>query len=181
MNKEVINMKKSIILIGAPCVGKSTIGKNLQDILGIKYISSGDIARSMGDDVNELINSGNLAPEEMMRKQILKIISGDEPFILDGFPRNLSQLEFLKQNTNHELIFVVLKASSLILKNRSLVRGRSDDKSFDKRFTYFMNEYDMVDEICGGIGYNVAILYNEYNNDMEYNIKHIVRLYSFGV
>ena len=51
-------MKKRIILIGAPCVGKSTIGKNLQDILGIKYISSGDIARSMGDDVNELINSG---------------------------------------------------------------------------------------------------------------------------
>lgn len=174
---------KSIILIGPPCVGKSTIGRKLEDVLGIEYKSSGDIARSMGKETQKLIDNGNLAPEDEMRKQILKIISGNAPFILDGFPRNIDQFEFLKQNTEHELIFVVLKASSLILKNRSIVRNRSDDKSFNDRYSYYMNEtYKIVKYIYDEpTDRNNIILYNEYDYDIEYNIRKICKLYGFGV
>ena len=43
-----------IVLIGAPCSGESTIGKEVANRINARYISSGNIARKMAEMNNDI-------------------------------------------------------------------------------------------------------------------------------
>ena len=94
-----------IIMLGVTTSGKSTIGKYLANELGLRYISSGDIARQM--HVDELLNKGELAPEDEMRKRILEAINDTQvSYVLDGCPRFYEQYAWLKGSIDHRLVFM---------------------------------------------------------------------------
>lgn len=92
-----------IIIIGIQGSGKSTQGKLLSQKLKIPYLSSGHIFRNLakrkdklGRYIKEHLHAGMLIPDS----QALKIISDyliqpqyKDGFILDGFPRTVSQAE----------------------------------------------------------------------------------------
>ena len=61
----------------------------------LRYISSGDIARQM--HVDDLLNKGELAPEDEMRKRVLESINDTQvSYVLDGCPRFYEQYAWLK-------------------------------------------------------------------------------------
>lgn len=97
--------KKVIILLGPPGAGKGTQAKKLSREFDLIHISTGDILRKevregteLGGKVREIMNAGELVPDELVG-QIVRSCIEKHPtasgFILDGYPRNVNQAEFL--------------------------------------------------------------------------------------
>jgi len=95
----------NIILMGAPGSGKGTQARVLEEDYGIIQVSTGDLFRAniknkteLGVKVKELIDAGNLVPDELTVAMLEDRISQDDcraGFILDGFPRTVAQAEVL--------------------------------------------------------------------------------------
>lgn len=94
-----------IIMLGAPGTGKGTVAGILQEKLGIKQVSTGDIFRKNMKEGTELgklaetyISKGNLVPDDVTIKIVedrLKQEDVENGVILDGFPRTVTQAEAL--------------------------------------------------------------------------------------
>lgn len=93
----------NIILLGIQGAGKSTQGNLLSSELKIPYLSTGHIFRQiakektdLGRRIKILINSGKLVPDQTTVDIVNEYITRPEyknGFILDGFPRTISQVE----------------------------------------------------------------------------------------
>jgi len=99
-----------LILLGAPGVGKGTQADLLRQRLGACHLSTGDVFRAASRiDCNpspamaaalDFMRRGELVPDSIVwemareRKPCLRCRGG---FILDGFPRTLTQAESLKR------------------------------------------------------------------------------------
>lgn len=96
----------NIILLGAPGAGKGTQSAILTKQLSIPTISTGDIIREalkketeIGKKAKGYVNKGQLVPDEIVISIVKNRIQEQDcagGFILDGFPRNLSQAEALE-------------------------------------------------------------------------------------
>lgn len=135
----------SIVLMGMPGCGKSTIGKVLAQKVGAIYVSSGDIARRMAEtdeETKESLEHGLMAPEYMMRDEIYRtlydITYRGKSFILDGFPRNIDQYLWLRKRFD-DIGYVVIDADKNECMDRLFHRGRPDDKVsiIDERMDYY--------------------------------------------
>lgn len=96
-----------IILLGPPGAGKGTQSRILMDKYGIVQIATGDLFREnvkngtdLGKQVESILKSGQLVPDEITIKMISERLDRDDcknGFILDGFPRNVAQAEALEK------------------------------------------------------------------------------------
>ncbi len=95
----------NLILLGAPGAGKGTQAKKLQEKFGIPQISTGDMLRaankagtSLGLEAARYMSAGELVPDALVLGLIeerLKETDTLNGFILDGYPRNVSQAQEL--------------------------------------------------------------------------------------
>lgn len=140
-----------IILFGLAGSGKGTQGKALSEIFGWRWLSVGEAIREHGG-YEEIINNGGLIPDEdvikLMGKQIEK--AEDEGFdvILDGYPRDKEQAEYI-MNTMADKIdgAIILEVPKEELYERLALRGRDDDKereSINRRFEIFEQNIDAI-------------------------------------
>ena len=93
------------ILLGAPGAGKGTQAPLLSASLGAPVLASGDLLRSevasgseIGQEVDAIMRSGELVPDEVMVRLFLARLGQDDAqggAILDGFPRTRPQAEAL--------------------------------------------------------------------------------------
>ena len=137
-----------IIIYGPEGSGKTTQGKLLSEKLGLPHLVSGDLVRKyatedkgiMGRICNEALNSGHyVADSEMyvLWKQRLKENDVQEGFIIDGFPRNMSQALFLDDKLEKygktALMVIYLRVRERVSIERLLKRGRrtADGKLHD--------------------------------------------------
>jgi adenylate kinase len=100
-------VQRNYVLIGPQGSGKGTQAKLIAKKYSIPHISTGDIFREMkheqtalGKKVRELMDKGNLIPDEITNQIVAqRILKPDceNGFVLDGYPRNLVQAEFLGQ------------------------------------------------------------------------------------
>ena len=140
-----------IILFGLAGSGKGTQGKALSEIFGWRWLSVGEAIRQHGG-YEEIINNGGLIPDEdvikLMDKQIEK--SEDEGFdvILDGYPRDKEQAEYIMNNMADKIDgAIILEVPKEELYTRLALRGRDDDKekaSIDRRFEIFEQNIDSI-------------------------------------
>jgi adenylate kinase len=120
-----------LILFGAPGVGKGTQAKILASRLNIPHISTGDILRKavkektpLGIKAHEIISRGELISDDIMVgiiKETLNQARCKNGFILDGYPRSLTQakeLEELLSELKLENVFYV----NLIANNDEIVK-----------------------------------------------------------
>ena len=94
-----------IIMLGAPGTGKGTVAGILQEKLGIKQVSTGDIFRKniqegtkLGKIADSYISKGNLVPDDITIGIVENRLKDDDVkdgIILDGFPRTVVQAEAL--------------------------------------------------------------------------------------
>lgn len=93
-----------VILLGPPGSGKGTQGLFLKQYLNFKHISTGDILRlevnkgtSLGLKAKDYMNRGLLVPDELIIQMMKNLISSNpkDDYVLDGFPRTISQAEAL--------------------------------------------------------------------------------------
>ena len=93
----------NLVLLGAPGSGKGTQAKRLSSCYRVDKISLGDILRSeahnqteLGNKVTNFMQQGLLVPDEIIKEVIDKNIE-NSGFVLDGFPRNLTQVCILEE------------------------------------------------------------------------------------
>ena len=94
-----------LLLLGAPGSGKGTQAKFLVEKLGIPQLSTGDMLReavkngtSLGKQASEFMQKGALVPDSLVLGLIEERMNRSDctkGFILDGFPRNISQADAL--------------------------------------------------------------------------------------
>jgi adenylate kinase len=95
-----------VVLMGPPGVGKGTQAEQMQHLLGVPHVSTGNILRAamgqqgspLGERVREFVESGRLVPDALMGDLIAERLERKDAgagFILDGFPRTLEQVSIL--------------------------------------------------------------------------------------
>jgi adenylate kinase len=103
-----------IVFIGPQGSGKGTQAKVISEVLGIPHISTGDLLRNSEGELkiqtDEYVLKGELVPDELMIKILKARISKPDckkGFILDGFPRNLSQADELEKSVEIDKYFEI--------------------------------------------------------------------------
>ena len=141
-----------IILFGLAGSGKGTQGKILSEVFGWRWLSVGEAIRQTGE-FKEIIDRGELIPDDevikIMDKQIKKAEAEGFDVILDGYPRDKEQAEYIADTMAEKIDgAIILEVPKEELYQRLALRGRDDDKekeSIDRRFEVFeQNIYSIL-------------------------------------
>lgn len=130
-----------LIFLGPPGAGKGTQAQILAEDCKIPHISTGEILRkaisektALGIKAQGFVDRGELVPDNLILDLIrerLQQLDAANGWILDGFPRNVSQAEFLGTllaELEQSCDFAInLEVSDDVLMDRLLGRGRKDD------------------------------------------------------
>jgi adenylate kinase len=94
-----------LVLVGPPGAGKGTQAVHLAEHFAIPHISTGDIFRANIKGSTELgllaksyMDKGELVPDSVTNDMVADRLTKDDTkngFLLDGYPRNVDQAEFL--------------------------------------------------------------------------------------
>jgi len=146
-----------IVLLGAAGSGKGTLCVDLTKALNIPAISTGDLFRDniknktpIGIEAEKYVNSGTPVPDSVvftMLKQRIEEADCKNGFILDGYPRSLSQAKTLQSVAKIDYVFN-LKVSREVLLHRICGR-RVCEKCKYTSHTDYLNGKDVCPK-CGG-------------------------------
>lgn len=122
-----------IILLGPPGCGKGTQGELIEKKFGFPKISTGDLLReavaegtSLGRAADVQMKEGGLVEDEIVVAILRDRIFKDDcrqGYVLDGFPRNLSQTEKLEEiDGNRPEVVIEIHVSEEVLVKRLTAR-----------------------------------------------------------
>jgi adenylate kinase len=151
-----------LVFLGPPGVGKGTQAENISTDKKIPHVSSGDLLREAvetktetGLKAKEYIEKGLLVPDELVVKIVVGKITTEyckNGFILDGFPRNLSQAKILDETLDElgkkiDKVFYFTASEDTIIKR---LAGRRICKSCG---AYYHEVFKPVkDKVCDECG-----------------------------
>lgn len=157
------NKPQIFIFIGRSGSGKGTQLELLRDYLSknfkevpIKSIVMGDIFRSFFKEENYFSNLArdvtmkegkfqpNFITNSLFVHKAIYTIDGNSTLFFDGYPRNINQLEIIKELIQYikreNPIIINIEVSRENVKERMLARGRGDDS--ESAIESRLNEYD---------------------------------------
>ncbi|CAK9211500.1 unnamed protein product [Sphagnum troendelagicum] len=122
-----------IMISGAPASGKGTQCELIVAKYGLTHISAGDLLRAevaagtdAGNKAQEYMQEGKLVPNEivvmMVKNALLQAVDQSGGWLLDGYPRSLSQAEALDALGIRPQLFILLDVPDEILVQRSVGR-----------------------------------------------------------
>ena len=134
-----------IILLGPPGSGKGTQANFIQNKLSIPHLSTGDILRQsvknetdLGNKVKNIMAKGELVSDDLVLDVIKERVSQSDcnlGFILDGYPRNITQAEslniVLKDIDRNIDRILILEVDFEVLESR--IETRSKENNEEKR------------------------------------------------
>ena len=128
-------MKKHILFLGPPGAGKGTQAALLSQAHSYLHLSTGELLRkeveldtNLGIQVKDIMNKGQLVSDELVLEIVKKNLDkGNKGWILDGYPRNLSQVHSLNEvlmniNQSLEIVFYLDIPDEVLIK-RLLIGG----------------------------------------------------------
>lgn len=154
-----------IVLVGPPGAGKGTQAAFLAKNLSIPHISTGDLFRAnisqgteLGKQAKAFMDAGNLVPDEVtigMAHDRMTQSDAANGFLLDGFPRNVSQAEALDESlkTDGQKLDAVLDLEvpeDEVVKRIAGRRICRNDSSHVFHVTYSKPKTEGVCDVCGG-------------------------------
>jgi adenylate kinase len=120
---------KRVLMLGPPGSGKGTQGERLARSLGVEHISSGALLREavaagtpLGHQVEQAMSEGRLVSDELVTEAVRPALGRRDGYVLDGFPRKLSQTDGVDFDA-----VVHLDVPKEEVVRRLLARGRADD------------------------------------------------------
>ncbi|HON04859.1 MAG TPA: nucleoside monophosphate kinase [Candidatus Ratteibacteria bacterium] len=155
-------MKNIIILFGPPGIGKGTIGKILAERLKMPLISTGDLLRDnvkrstpIGNKAEEFMRKGELVPDSIVFEALSERVKQDDAsrgFIMDGFPRNLSQAEMFDRviDEDSNIVLLNLIAQDSVLIERLSLRRICKNCGAIYHLKNIPPKKNGVCDICGG-------------------------------
>ena len=171
-----------LIFLGSPGVGKGTQAARISLRKKISHISSGDLLRvtvdaktETGLKAIEYIEKGLLVPDELVVKVVVGKINSAEcekGFILDGFPRNLSQAKILDNTLNEvekkiDRVFYFTASEEIIIKR---IAGRRICKSCGAQY-HEMFSPPVNDNVCDKCGSKLYQRKDDYPETISMRLK----------
>lgn len=99
-----------IIFLGPPASGKGTVSEKLETDFQLEHISAGALLReevkkgtTIGNNIKDVIEKGNLVPDQLVTEIIKLDVNKKKNYILDGFPRTIKQAEAI-ENLDIDLV-----------------------------------------------------------------------------
>lgn len=106
-----------LILLGPPGAGKGSQASLIKEKMEIAHISTGDLLREnikqgtdLGQKAKTFMDAGQLVPDELIFDMLFARVEQPDcqkGYILDGFPRNLSQAEALQRRLNETQVTAI--------------------------------------------------------------------------
>lgn len=173
-----------IILLGPPGAGKGTQAKVLAQKLNLLHISTGDLLRQnvssgtgLGKQAVSFMDKGALVPDTLVSQMLSeRIVQPDvhKGFILDGYPRNISQAKTLdsllkQKNMDIDLVVYLDTSESVIIQRLS---GRLACGACGVNF-HLKNMPPKKDMVCDNCG---SRLYQR-SDDKEETVKKRLEVY----
>jgi adenylate kinase len=94
-----------VVVLGPPGAGKGTQAGKLSEHFSCGNVATGDIFRAnvtegteLGRAAQEYMDRGDLVPDDVVIAMVMERLAGDDcasGFVLDGFPRTVTQAEAL--------------------------------------------------------------------------------------
>lgn len=145
-----------IVLVGPPGAGKGTQAVIISGRLGVPHISTGELFRAHAERATELgmaaktyMDRGDLVPDEVTNEMVHQRLQDPDAatgFLLDGFPRTVTQADVLagylaEQDAVLDAVLEFQVPEDVVLE-RLLARGRADDSAdvIHNRFEVYRSE-----------------------------------------
>jgi len=144
-----------IIIFGPAGSGKSLQGQILSARLGWRWLSAGQLLRDLKNhEIAKVQHSGALVDSDIVNELIAKAIEKSRAetghVILDGYPREISQAEWLISRGYTINLAVVLNVPKEESLKRLHIRGRADDLSkeaIEERLNIFERDFRTIRQI----------------------------------
>ena len=152
----------NITFISAPAAGKGLLSSMINEKYGYPHISIGDLLRGVDDErVKKQLENGEFVDNGLIAKLLSERLSKSDckdGFILDGFPRNMSQIsiyeEVCEKANNKKNVIIVLDIPREIGEKRIL--GRRVCLNCGNVFNImFENSKPKVSGICDHCGHKL--------------------------
>lgn len=129
---------KHLIVFGPPGAGKGTQAEKISQEFKFKHLSTGHVLReaiekkdALSNKIISIMNQGALVSDEIVN-QIIKNQTqqmGQTKFVFDGYPRTLSQAQYLDTLIEPESVYLInLVVSQSEIISRLKLRNRNDDE-----------------------------------------------------
>jgi adenylate kinase len=139
--QEAVMEPLQIVMLGPPGAGKGTQSRKIEEKFSIPHISTGEILRAeverktkLGKEIEDVMMSGELVADDIIIRLVeARLIEPDcrRGFILDGFPRTITQAKeldaFLRRQGRDKLHVIYLMVTEKISLERLMARRRLDD------------------------------------------------------
>ena len=175
-----------LVFIGPPGSGKGTQAIYVVDRYGVAHISTGALLRDavaagteLGKQASELMQRGSLVPDELVTQLIAQFLDEQDVssgFLLDGFPRSISQaeqLDVMLEERNSPLTMVV----HLHVDHGALIKRLSGRRTCTNCGTIYNIYFNppKVEGVCDNCGDAGELM--QRDDDNEESIKHRLSVY----
>ena len=152
----------NITFISAPAAGKGLISSMINEKYGFPHISIGDLLRSVDDEkVKKQLENGEFVDNRIIARLLSERLSKSDckdGFILDGFPRNMSQIsiyeEICEKANDKKNVIIVLDIPKEIGEMRIL--GRRVCLNCGNVFNEMFESKPKVSSICDHCGHKLV-------------------------
>lgn len=141
---------KVLFVLGGPGSGKGTQCDNIVKQYGFKHLSAGELLReevkrgtSLGEEINGYVSKGEMVPGLTTVKLIRQAMEergwDKHIFIIDGYPRNFSNIDYWKTHIKDDVEIVgvlYLSCPEEVMKQRIMKRGETSGRSDDNEETF---------------------------------------------
>jgi adenylate kinase len=152
-------MGNHILLLGAPGAGKGTQSKRLAAEFDLEHVTTGDALRANKDmDISDMdfeydtpreyMDAGELVPDDVVNEIVKTALREADGYVLDGYPRNLDQAEYLTEITDLDAV-VYLDVSENELVDRLTGRRVCPDCGANYHVEFAPPEEEGVCDECG--------------------------------
>ncbi len=152
---------QTVLLFGAPGVGKGTQGKILAEIPGFYHMSTGDMFRTldvhtgMGREIMGYMSRGELVPDELTirlwrenvrARSVLGLYKPHQDLlILDGIPRNPQQARLIEEDCDVLAVIHLVSTNREEMVKRLQRRALKENRQDDAKESVIRHRWEVYD------------------------------------
>jgi adenylate kinase len=168
-------MDPHVLILGPPGAGKGTQSDRIASAFDVDHVTTGDALRANKDletdhgTPREYMEAGELVPDPVVNAIVEEALADADGFVLDGYPRNESQVAYLDDATALDVVL------HLDVDRDELVRRLTGRRVCDECGRNYHVEFDppAEDGVCDDCGGDLI----QRDDDTEETVRERLRVF----